>query len=65
MNGEEKKQNSISGIPSQKQKNNRTYYQQFNFHHFAFVSHCYYLIPKIMTPPKAVAKIGFWAKRHF
>jgi hypothetical protein len=65
MNSEEKKQDAIFSVPSQKQKNNGTYYQQFDFHHSAFISRCYYLIPKTMPLPKAVAKIGFWAKRHF
>jgi hypothetical protein len=41
MNSEEKKQDPIFGIPPQKQKNNGTCYQQFNFHQSAFVSRCF------------------------
>lgn len=44
MNSEEKKQDSIFGVPPQKQKNNGTHYQQFNFHRSSFILKCYHLI---------------------
>jgi hypothetical protein len=40
MNSEEKKQYPIFCIPTQKQKNKGTDYQEFNFHHSSFISKC-------------------------
>jgi hypothetical protein len=49
MNSEEKKQYTIFCVPPQKQKNNGTHCQQFNFHHSSFDSRCYDLIGKKLT----------------
>jgi hypothetical protein len=38
MNSEEKKQHPIFGVPPQKQKNNSTHCQPFNFHRSSFIS---------------------------
>ena len=49
MNGEEKKQYPIFGVPSQEQKNDGAHYQYFNFHHSSFIFECYDLNPKTLT----------------
>ncbi len=49
MNSEEKEQDPIFGVPPQKQKNNCTHSQRFNFHHFSLISRYDYLIRKKWT----------------
>jgi hypothetical protein len=49
MNSEEKKQYPIFCVPPQKQENNGTHYQKFNFHYSSIIFQRYDLIPNTLS----------------